>query len=149
MSVPTNGRLGQILRAIRHAYLNRQRAKDLVARLRPQMSTQKGPDRRGPSRSLSLSAYLRRETGEVDLELSTFLMVLSEAGIKVQLVDDDGRLLPPQFQLSTLPAREPTGVDYLAMAADLQRQVDRLVNMASPMIVQVASSPDDTREPSK
>ena len=131
MTVPTNARLGEILRAIRHDYLNGQRAKDVVVRLREQVPVKRGPEGRGPARSLSTSSFLRRETGDTDLELSTFLMVLAEAGIKLMLVDDDGRPLPPKYQLSTLPDRPPTSVDFLSMAADLQRQVDRLVSMAN------------------
>ena len=131
MAVPTNEQLGEILRSIRRDYLNGQRAKDVVARLQPQIPDEKGPGGRGPARSLSASSFLRRETGDVDLELSTFLMVLAEAGIKLLLVDDEGRLLPPRYQLSTLPDRPPTGVDFLSMAVDLQRHVDRLVSMAN------------------
>jgi len=131
MTVPTNEQLGDILRSIRRDYLNGQRARDVVERLQVQIPAEKGPKGRGPARSLSTSSFLRRETGDVDLELSTFLMVLAEAGIKLLLVDGDDRLLPPKYQLSTLPDRAPTSVDFLSMAVDLQRHVDRLVSMAN------------------
>lgn len=125
MTTPKNSELGHIVRLVRQNFLDGITIEELADMLRPTITPS-----RGPSRRLSRAGLQRRETGITDLELSTFIMVLSLARLRIVIVNDDGRPIPPEYQLRDTPDRPLSGSVLLEMATNLQREVDRLVRMA-------------------